>query len=655
MYKIAYNNFVLPVILLVITIVGGIGIEFATSSIIPSYNVNLILLLSVLPIFLIVTVVLYSKGKIQQYMAITGIMLLVYILSMGIISGICIAMGKQTMEHLDLHANPVTLGLPILMSIIIGKALISLKEVVLEVTKQDKPETPEISSQPESPPLQQPLESQPADNYSQQTADSLPEEPVMVKGYQEVKPKEPLSEPEHGTKSEEPPSLYDYDKNRPKAESQEEVFLEDLMEQKPEVVEEVKSEEPPSLYDYDKNRPKAESQEEVFFEDLMEQTPVDPFKQPEEKPSVPEEKPVIEEEPQQDLLLGDLPELGGDLGEVTDKPEPPKEKPVISISAEQSSENVSVSSDTEPEEEIVASQDLPHEPFDPNQKPVIPRLTDAPKKKDHESGGKITSIGKLLVDHRDIENIIETNALMQSVGSDATTTKIISAVAGGKTNEKLAALKEINGINSSVIVNAAGFIQASTLDDIHKEQVIGAMASGTFGIVSTSLTKLGFQPAKDVTLESNTGSIVLNKLSDNIITIFVDSDYSLYNLTELNEILVTAAERENNDLINTLASINGVIGAILSDGEGNLILSKLIDETKNAENIASMLPNFYANLGVFLKNMNLGSLRKTIVSTGNEVLLFTSLGNKILMLYVTLNTAIVANDVRIQYETIINT
>lgn len=385
-----------------------------------------------------------------------------------------------------------------------------------------------------------------------------------------------------------------------------------------------------------------ESQMKVEPPQPVQQEAVKVEQEPEKEEPQQEVVEELVEEPEEELGLGDLPVLETDVA--IEEPEPE----IIKSSEEEQAQDLGIEAI---KEEVVEDSG---EVYKTEEHIVMPKLADKPTNKDAEVSGKITAIGKLLVDHRDIENIIETNALMQSVGADITSTKIISAVEGGKVNDKLASLKEVEGIGASIVVNDAGFIQASTIDDLQKEQVLGAMASGTFIIISNSINKMGFKPARDVTIESSRGTLALSKMEDKIVSTFIDSGVDLYKLKELNDLLVVAAEKDDKELVDSLASINGVIGAILSDESGKMVASKIIDETKKPESIAEALPAFYSNISVFLSNMSFGELRKAIVNSGNEVILFTSIGSKILLLYANLNTALTSTDVRIQYETIIN-
>lgn len=578
MYKTVFNNASLSIVLLVATMVLGIGGGFLP---VPSMPINIILLLAVIPVYLVAAVSLYPKGDLKIFITSTLVMLGAFVLSMLVISGVGIGMASQSIAGLELSISPVSLFIPIVMSVVIVKFFVTLEYVESKPEKvEEKIVKEEIKTVKQSV------------SASITSSIAVEEKPVKID-------ETPLA------------IVKDVKKEVPKVED--DVYLEDIIEKSPVGITEAKS-----LYDYKESDDKQEPEKELYLEDLMD-TPVKTDKKPE---SVMKEVSELETFDS----LGELPDI------VEEKEEPLK-RDFSEETVDQLDSTVTYKS----------TEDY-----------VVPRLAETPTSKEHESGGKITSIGKLLVDHRDIENIIETNALMQSVGSDITSTKIISAIAGGKTNEKLAALGDLEGINATVIVNDAGFIQASTLNDLQKEQVIGAMASGTFGVISSTLSKMGFQPAIDITLKSDAQSLVLNKLTNNIIAIFVDANSSVYDTEDITQLLSSTGEMENAKLLELISSINGVIGTIISDEKGNLLLSKLVDDSKNPEYIATMLPAFYSNLGVFIKNMDQGLMMEAIISTGNEIILFTKVNTNIIMLYATPNTSIQPNDLRIQYEAIIS-
>jgi predicted regulator of Ras-like GTPase activity (Roadblock/LC7/MglB family) len=576
-----------------------------------------------LVIFLISSVALYSKGEMKHYFTITGLMLGSYLISIATCFAAVTALGTPdslVLSGLNLSANIGILIIPALISILAIKLFVSLKPSSKTSTvkpKEEKQLTIEVSIEEKQP-----------------SPEEKTEEPHIVASLEVTFEKEPAKETVEETK--------------------EEIFFEDIMDSAP-----PKQEVPEPVVE--------ESEPEVFFEDIA---PVD-FAQPKAPEPVVEATPVVEQKPierapapvetisEEISPLEDLPTLEGsldDLGGLFEQPTPAQQQEKIEVKAQE----VEIAPEVVQPVEIKIQQEPEQSHFhstpshDPSDKPFIPRLAEESKSKVVEGSGKITSIGKLLVDHRDIENIIETNALMQSVGAETTATKIISAMAGSKVNDKLTAIKEIEGINDCIVVSEAGFIQASTLKDLHKEQIMGAMAANVFSIIALNLNKLGFQPPKDIAFESESGMLGLNRLNSMIIGTFVDPKKPLYDTGIITEILPTLAEMGPEDLLDSVTALNGLLGAVLSNSNGELIVSKLVDASKNEAQIAELLPTFYSNMGVFVKNMSIGSLRKAIIRTGNEVLFFTSLGSNILMLYFTLNGTIQPKETKIQYETIIS-
>ena len=640
MYKIYLNKSLWPFILFILTIAMGI---FAEKLNLITISMPVWMLFGFVALFLIASVSLYSKGTIKHFLMICGIMVAIFALSELLIISISIGLGIKILEALILKISLIALTLPIFMSVVITKLAINLEEIHTEKNTVDS-----IN------PLENKEEDASNEQITENVIESIPN-PATLTEETKVEIAESSTEQEK--------LLF----NKPKSSNEDtkEIFFEDIMEEKPKT---------PQISDQIDST-KIETQPEVFFEDIMEPSPP-PIKQEgvikppqatdlntkEDQTTdintkkIPEHTEKIEEPNQLDLninreedfVLQELPALDGELEELQN----------IKTEEQRTFEITDVSEPPAYEEEEFVTQsnyieEIPEDHFIDTGPAYIPKLTETPRKIEDESGGKISSIGKLLVDKRDIENIIETHALMQHVGSENMGAKIISPVEGDKMTEKINTIKEL-GASHLVIVNEGGFIQTSNFDDKAKEQVLGAMASGTMGIIINSLRKMGFKTAKDITFESETGLLTLNKITANIYAIFFPPETILYDLKSMNEILVTASEREPDDLVSLMSSINGILGVVMANKDSELIISKLIDSTKNPENIAKILPAFYSNLGVFIKSMEQGALRKCIIGTGNETIIFTSLGTNILMLYATLNTCIKPQDIKIQYETIIS-
>jgi predicted regulator of Ras-like GTPase activity (Roadblock/LC7/MglB family) len=657
MYKIEVKNIVVPLILLIVSILLSISVGFVNLPL-PLITVPAWLLVGVaLALFIIASVMLYARANVTQYFMLAGLMLLSYIITMAVAFGVATVIQSKNiinLEGMNLSISLVTLIIPIFLSIAFAKTLIEFKAQTKESVTPVEPEKVEsrVEGTVEEPPGVKPVDLEKQSEH-EQALEEVPIDQAPPAEIETVQVEAREIEAETPVQEQTPPR---------EVESTEEIFFEDIIEEKPPVT----SEEPaPPIQE-------EQPEEEIYFEDIAtvnfsaetetESTKVEDLSQ--QEPVVEEiqvevtEKVVYEnssqpETPQEELnSLDVLPDLEGELGDLTfeqTQPSDTEEKPAPELVESEETEKPSLEDIPPAEPQKAPDQKI----TDDDGQEIMPKLTESPRSKDLDAGGKITAIGKLLVDHRDIENIIETNALMQSVGAEATTTNIISAIAGGKTNEKLSAITELEGIQSVVVVNEAGFIKASTLGDIHKEQVIGAMASGTFGIINKTMNKLKFNSVKDVSFESETGTITLNKTLADIVAVFVEPSARLYNLSEINDLLSTAAELSHGDIVSSFSSFNGILGVVIASAAGDLLAGKIVDDAKNPAEIAAILPAFYSNLGVFIKNMDQGSLRKAIIATNSEMLLLTTIGANILMVYATLNTAVIPEDIKLQYETIL--
>jgi predicted regulator of Ras-like GTPase activity (Roadblock/LC7/MglB family) len=667
MHKMVFKSIIVPVLLLVLSIAISVLSGFVSLPV-PVVAVPIWLLLGIsLVVFIIASVILYSRASVPQYFMIAGVMLLFYLLAMIPVFAVAHFMQLPAILNLSgmsLSINLLPMLIPILLSVAIVKLLVSLEAIETTgpiANKTIKKEsTDSVAVKPSSDIIvQETLKQQGTGEEAINEIDKEQAEPEIVHQEQVLPVASEIISQE---------------------EQSEEIFFEDIIEEKPvtpaketpvepeEQTEEIFFEDiapvdfntqsqAPQVEDLSKNAP-----EPVIEPIVLDEPEQKPLKQEEiivekHEPAPPQEQPQPVQESAQTLeVLEDLPSLDGDLGDLS------LEQPVVippaitepQVVEEKIPEPVAETISEVTKEDSTDQEQTSEQPKQDQYTDPLPKLTESPRSKELDSAGKITAIGKLLVDHRDIENIIETNALMQSVGAETTTTNIISAIAGAKTNEKLSVLTEIEGIKSAIIVNNAGFIRASTLGDIHKEQVIGAMASGTFGIISKLMVDLGFNPPKDILFESETNYIVLHRLNAEIVSVFIDPDARIYNLSEINDMLVAAPEMSYDEVASSMSSLNGVLGVILASSNGDLLSYKMVDDTKNSDKIAETLPVFYHNLGVFIKNMDQGVLRKTVISTNNEILLITRIGANILLVYSTLNTAILPEDIKLQYETVIN-
>lgn len=639
MYKIKLGNFVLTVLLVILSLVIGIGTGYLQLFILP---LPVWLLLSALVIFIIGSMVLYPSAQIKDLIMLSFFKFGVYAITMVVIIATLLILGKTEIKpNLVMDLSMFSIIIPIFFAMGSIKAAIKIEKTILETKVEVPVETNSTQVSKTT------ITNVPANELPTQMTEQISEtmEPAKIEVKQAVK---------------------------------EEIITETSSEK---IIETVKKEEVTSAVKVtsevkQKTVKEEEKTPEVILEDIADvsfekksaiqeetkETVIIQKEEPKIEPIKPIEIPIqkVEQIEEPADLLGDLPDLSGELDTLVsldDETTFKEEESITPFKLEDIEEKHQQEQTILPEANVstAPTEFIDYTTSNPSYvKPEIPKLVDTPKPKEKTSGGKITSIGKLLVDQRDLENIIETNALMQHIASDGTTTQIISTSAGNKTNEKVKEIEELGHVKTIIIVNDAGFVQKSTLQDIHKEQLLGAMTSGTFGILSSLLKKLGFQLAKDIVFETETGWSILSKHSSDIYSIFIEPGKPLYKTTSLNEKIHLFNPQNKNEFIAKISATVGIIGTVIASEHGDLIASKLVDDSKDPHDVAVMLPSFYSNTNILAKNMNQGQIKNIIINTGNNILLVSSIKSHILLLYSTVSTAIIPEDYKNKLDAIIN-
>lgn len=633
MYKLKLDNIILSVLLIILAIIIGIGTGFLQLFILP---LPIWLLLASLVIFIIGSIILYPNGQIKDLLQLSFLKLFAYFFTMGIIIATLILLGKTEFKsNLVIDLSLFSILIPLFLSMGSIKTCFKLEKVetITNYSSITENNTDSIDTNVDK------------EDLIQDSSETSIEQVDIIQPYQAkesyIQNEEPKETPDKEIiKTQEIPTTIlepSIETEKEKSEIEEEITQEAFIEEI-------------TAVSFEKNETIIEKEETIT---IQEKEPIKPIE-------VLDKTTPKEEEPLESL--GDLPDLSGELESLNILEE--KESLLEEESSIVTPQSLLNTEQTQPLEqtstETKTSDEIPQDKSDNSKinpdyvKPNIPQLVETPKSKDKASGGKITSIGKLLVDQRDIENIIETNALMQHISSDGTSTQIISSALGTKTNDKVKKIEELGNIKSIIIVNDSGFVQKSTLSDIHKEQLLGAMTSGTFGILSNLIKKLGFPLPKDISFETDTGWSILLKHSSDIYSVFIESGKPLYKTTSLNDKINTYNPQNNNEFIAKLSTTVGIIGTVVSSESGDLIVSKLVDDSKDPQEIAAMLPSFYSNTNILAKNMEQGPLKNIIINTGNNILLVSSIKSNIILLYATINTAIFPEEYKNKLESIIN-
>ena len=634
MYKLEFNN---P-LFAIVSVITGIILAFGLGAIpLPTIPIPFWLLVSPLVIFMITSVLIYSKGQIKDYFVASGLMFGFFVLSMlcVVLPAIFLPFLKvANLEGLILSIHPISLIVPVLTSIMATKMFVNLSYSAPLMPKPEQKPSVETSSSSVKSKIADKIEKEESElTYNPPIKEKPPEEtdlPPTTEAISEIKPRVPVQE--------------------------EEIFFEDLMDAPSQNV------SPPQ----DQSLPK----DEVFFEDLNKEKPLQDNNLQDKNsitnlqytidrevkyPENPLEKnlaPLDFEEASPNSLNLELEEENTSLEEISEENRLEEsslpEKGMLSENYAESVSNAldqAFNFDTPEESKIEFHKDTDleqEEPLAVDENYTVPELAQDPSSKDSKSGGKITTIGRLLVDKRDIENIIDTNEQLQHISADATTTKILSQSEGDLINAKLSAIKDLSNVKGCVVVSESGFIQASNLEDLQKEQIIGALASGTYGIISNTIKKVGFKSPKEITLETNEGQLILLKALNNIFAIFIEPQPPLYQLDDINKLLVSQPTTAPEELVSSFSDIPGVIGALIASKDGHLLAHKIVDSAKNPDLLAKNLPTFYSNTGVLAKNLGLNTLQRLIIQTSSEDFLLKLVNNELIVVYSTLNTSVKA-------------
>ncbi|MDD3012832.1 MAG: hypothetical protein PHC34_03940, partial [Candidatus Gastranaerophilales bacterium] len=196
--------------------------------------------------------------------------------------------------------------------------------------------------------------------------------------------------------------------------------------------------------------------------------------------------------------------------------------------------------------------------FDDNDIPDNIRLSDNQRINKTESKGMISSIGKLLINNRDIENIIETNELMQQIGCSSDDIDIVTMTSGIKIYEKFNRIMvEYTQIKDLTLSNKAGFTIASIIKDSRRSETIGAIASSAFLVLKNYLERLEICNLQKVFFEAEDGVYSLFKIDDFILFFISEENFEPINYTLVKEIL--AQNNISNQDLSVIKNIKGII------------------------------------------------------------------------------------------------
>jgi len=248
--------------------------------------------------------------------------------------------------------------------------------------------------------------------------------------------------------------------------------------------------------------------------------------------------------------------------------------------------------------------------------PTDIRLIEAPVSKDTESKGKIASIGKLLVNKRDIEGVIESSSAIAESGSESKT-NIVSSASGEHIYEKFDKIKqEFAHIKEIALIDKGGFILASNYEDKMKIHITGALIAGAYLTLQNYLAQLSFKYPQKIFFETENSNNFIMKTNDELLFSICDKEFKHVDYTILEGFIENETISEAD--LTPLIELSQIKNFAVSDGTGKLI--KSIDNTENSEKLALISAALFENLKVFLMNIQLLKLRRVTILNSEEVI-----------------------------------
>jgi len=368
----------------------------------------------------------------------------------------------------------------------------------------------------------------------------------------------------------------------------------------------------------------------------------------EAKPAPVQEK-VAETQPAQELEKEEpsktlYQELYPQQEKVEKQVEEPKQEIFLDFSSSVEEKKEEKSTELPSAEEFLELEDLPseklqenkeEEPLEPQEEKPVPqenfdyiptdiRLVEAPVSKENENKGKIGSIGKLLVNNRDIEGIIELNA---EQASSEGKTNIISSESGEQIYEKFSKLKEFGHVKEIALVDKGGFVLANSFAEADKMKIpiTGALIAGAYHTMQNYLLQLSILNPQKIFFETENSNNFMIKTGDNFLFSTWEKVYPHVDFGTLESFLENDELSENE--LTPLIELELLQNYALSDATGQIL--NTTHKFPFSENIGIISSALFENLKVFLMNINLLKLRRIVIFSDENVMTIQKFDDKI--------------------------
>jgi len=252
--------------------------------------------------------------------------------------------------------------------------------------------------------------------------------------------------------------------------------------------------------------------------------------------------------------------------------------------------------------------------------PINIRLVQAVAQKDTEQRGKIGSIGKLLISNKNLDNLIESEEMLDSE------TTVITTVSGQKIYEKFNEIKsEFSCIKEMALIDEGGFIIANNFEDKQRVQIAGALVAGAYHTLQNYLSQISLAMPVRIFFETeNTNSFIVKTREEILFSVW-EKDFKQVEYGPMKEI-IEADDFENLDII-PYADLIKVEQFAVSDSVGTLVNS--MGEVADSQLFAAVSSAIFENIKVFLMNIKMFNLSRIVVFTPKKTITIVKPEDKI--------------------------
>ena len=256
--------------------------------------------------------------------------------------------------------------------------------------------------------------------------------------------------------------------------------------------------------------------------------------------------------------------------------------------------------------------------------PTNIRLSDTQTTRKTESKGQVASIGKLLVNDKKIENVIESNESLEEGILDSRT-NVITTISGEKIYEKFSEMKDkFDCIREIALIDKGGFTLANDFEDKQRAQIAGALIAGVYHTLQNYVAQLSLDFPVRIFFETAGANSFIVKTADEVLFSTWEKEFKHVDYGALEEIFAI----EDFSLVDMTpyTDLMKIENMAVADIEGNLVNSL---EAENSEQFAAVTSAIFENLKVFLMNIQLVKLSKIVIFTPKNVLTIAKDNDKI--------------------------